>query len=113
MKQINDNFGHEQGDVAIRLTSMSIRLAIPEEWVAVRYGGDEFLVTGTCESEEEVKNITTHIHTILSQLVKERQLPYPVTIEIGAVYIRPEDDLDPYHFLRLADAKMYHLKKDR
>ena len=113
MKQINDNFGHEQGDVAIRLTSMSIRLAIPEEWVAVRYGGDEFLVTGTCESEEEVKNITTHIHTILSQLVKERQLPYPVTIEIGAVYIRPEDDLDPYHFLRLADAKMYHLKKYR
>lgn len=113
MKQINDNFGHEQGDVAIRLTAIAIRLAIPESWIAVRYGGDEFLVTGACESEEEVQNISSRIHTILQQFVKERQLPYPVTVEIGAVYIRPEDEMDPYHFLRLADAKMYQLKKDR
>lgn len=113
MKQINDNFGHEQGDVAIRLTAMSIRLAVPEDWVIVRYGGDEFLVTGACESEKEVQNISTRIHTILNQLVKERQLPYPITVEIGSVYIRPEDEMDPYHFLRLADTKMYQLKKDR
>lgn len=113
MKHINDNFGHEQGDVAIRLTAMSVTLAIPEDWIAVRYGGDEFLVTGACESEEDAKYISTRIHTILSQLVKERHLPYPVSVEIGAVYIRPEDELDPYHFLRLADAKMYRLKKDR
>lgn len=113
MKQINDNFGHEQGDVAIRLTAMSIRLAVPEDWAIVRYGGDEFLITGACDSKEDIKTISSHIRTILDQLVKERQLPYSLSVEIGAVSIRPEDELDPYHFLRLADAEMYRLKKDR
>lgn len=113
MKYINDNFGHEQGDVAIRMTANAIRLAVPEEWVVVRYGGDEFLVAGECKNEEEAKHISERIHKLLAQTVKERKLPYPVTIEIGAVYIKPEDELDLYRCLRIADAKMYQMKKNR
>ena len=43
LKQINDNYGHQAGDYAIRLTGNAIRRAAPKEAILARMGGDEFL----------------------------------------------------------------------
>lgn len=112
MKIINDNFGHEQGDVAIRMTANAIQLAIPDDWVVVRYGGDEFLIAGECESEQTAEYISERIQSLLVQTTRERKLPYPISVGIGAVYVKPEDELDLYRCLRIADAKMYQMKKE-
>ena len=113
MKMINDTYGHEHGDVAIRVTASALQMAVPPEWVVVRYGGDEFLVAGACESEAEAEKISETIQTLLTRMVKERNLPYPITVGLGAVYVKPEDELDLYRCLRIADAKMYKMKKER
>lgn len=113
MKIINDTYGHEQGDVAIRTTANALQLAVPDDWVVVRYGGDEFLVAGECANEEMAEEISTRIQKLLAKAVKEKRLPYPITVGIGAVYVKPEDELDLYRCLRIADAKMYRMKKER
>lgn len=113
MKVINDSFGHDQGDVAIRLTAAAIQQAIPNDWVVVRYGGDEFLVAGECSGENTAEEIAERIQYMLAQSVKVRKLPYPITVGIGMVYVNPEEELDLSRCLRVADAKMYAMKKER
>lgn len=44
LKSINDEFGHIYGDWAIKTIASAILKYIPEGAVAVRSGGDEFLV---------------------------------------------------------------------
>lgn len=113
MKVINDTYGHEQGDIAIKMTANALRFAVPSEWVVVRYGGDEFLAVGECANEHEVEVISERIHNLLSQVAVENNFPYPLTIGIGSVYVRPDEELDLHECLRVADAKMYQMKKER
>jgi len=43
-KEINDNFGHEQGDAALKQLAKIIGNTLRADDLAVRYGGDEFLL---------------------------------------------------------------------
>ncbi|MCL9780140.1 GGDEF domain-containing protein [Vibrio sp. S4M6] len=43
-KKINDNYGHEAGDIAIKLFSNVIESSVREVDVSSRYGGEEFLI---------------------------------------------------------------------
>ena len=43
LKKINDTYGHQAGDFAIRLVAEAIRRSAPKEALAARMGGDEFL----------------------------------------------------------------------
>lgn len=113
MKVINDSYGHEQGDLALKLVAKCIQLSVPEEWIVARYGGDEFLVAGTTEDDGEVNRICKHITEMLIKVSVERNLPYQLSVGIGTVYIDPEEELDLHRSLRVADAKMYAMKKNR
>ena len=43
-KQINDQWGHEMGDIVLRQVALLIKKAIRSEDIAGRFGGDEFIV---------------------------------------------------------------------
>ncbi|OHD63014.1 MAG: hypothetical protein A2176_09305 [Spirochaetes bacterium RBG_13_51_14] len=43
-KAINDAYGHDAGDMALRLIAFSIRSQLRQQDIAVRYRGDEFAV---------------------------------------------------------------------
>ena len=43
LKDINDTYGHQAGDYAIRTLASAIRAAAPKEAIIARMGGDEFL----------------------------------------------------------------------
>lgn len=111
MKVINDCFGHEQGDNAIKLTANAIRDAVDEEWVVVRYGGDEFLAAGPCSNDDELNRIVERIHNNLINATHKKKLPFTLKAEIGEEYIDINEELDLYNSIRIADAKMYAKKK--
>lgn len=113
LKMINDDFGHDQGDAAIRMTANAIKLAIPDDWVVVRYGGDEFLVAGECGEQCSAEQAAGRIQQLLNQTVCERKLPYSLSAGIGFVHVEPEEELDLRASLRRVDAKMYLAKKER
>ncbi|MGR5308380.1 GGDEF domain-containing protein, partial [Vibrio mediterranei] len=42
-KKINDSFGHEVGDEALKLLASTLSKNIPSNDILVRWGGDEFI----------------------------------------------------------------------
>jgi len=52
-KQVNDSFGHEMGDKVLMEFSKLLRSSLRATDVAIRWGGDEFLVILPGTDEEE------------------------------------------------------------
>lgn len=111
MKMINDKFGHLQGDVALCTVADAIKMTLPEGWIAVRYGGDEFIMVGECKDEQEAEEIKEKLALNLEELKKERDLAFPLTASLGAVVMHPDENYTLEEYLRKADQAMYIMKK--
>ncbi len=112
-KEINDTYGHIEGDNALIHTVEILREALGQEVFISRYGGDEFCVVfntdNRTELEAQIQRITTCLHHY-------NQLPsniYPLEFSMG--YDRYENDHSgsAQAFLKWIDAKMYADKNKR
>ena len=114
MKHINDKFGHLQGDNAIRTVVASINANISADSIAVRFGGDEFLIIAPDCDEKKASNIRGSIRDYLDTINKEKKNPYDISASIGYVVTdpvkRPDAVLQDY--IREADNIMYEIKKE-
>lgn len=113
MKMINDKFGHLQGDLAICTVAKVIQQVLKEDWIVVRYGGDEFLMVGECSGNVEPQQLLDEIHSELERASEEMQLPYLLQVGLGYVLISPEESLNLSDCLRRADEAMYRKKKQQ
>lgn len=111
MKYINDNFGHVQGDFAIKTVANAIKEILQDDWIIVRYGGDEFLLVGEFESDNKIKQIYESISDVLVRKVKEQQIPYDITVSMGHVIVNPEENFNMSEYLTRAENLMYIMKK--
>ena len=109
-KPVNDQFGHEAGDLVLVEVAARIKNNLREDDTVSRYGGDEFalLITGL-HSVEECTQTLTRIHLAIAQpyLIKNQ------AIYIGAssgISIFPLDDADADTLVRHADQAMYKAK---
>jgi diguanylate cyclase (GGDEF)-like protein len=104
-KPVNDQYGHEMGDLVLRQVSARFSRSLPTGAILARLGGDEFgvLVNGAYETTLEVAHALS------------ATLSYPITIDgetitlsvaIGHVQNDGEGDL-----LQRADAAMYEAKR--
>lgn len=110
MKIINDQFGHLQGDFAIKTVANSIINQLPEGWIAVRYGGDEFVVIGSDEmtsGEEFCVSFTNDLQINCDSL----KLPYKLSASCGTKTFEPTTTETLDHAVSKVDALMYRNKK--
>lgn len=107
MKRINDVYGHEVGDLALRDAADIINRATEDENAfAMRYGGDEFLLI--CR-----RDLTSKLERELAVLKETCTRPYDLSLSIGACKVLKSDRLTVREAIELADAKMYEIKKAR
>lgn len=111
MKLINDKYGHLQGDYAICTVAEAIKRTLPPDWIAVRFGGDEFIMVGECSSLEEAEQLKQTLSVNLNRIKKERDLCFPLTASFGAVVMHPEENYSLEEYLRKADEAMYVMKQ--
>ena len=109
LKVINDNFGHEKGDEAIRRCYELIVTAFGEKENCYRIGGDEFVFLGLNETdiEEKIANF--------DKLVAEAQehLAYPFNVAFGYAVFDANQDKDMQDTIKRSDAMMYQDKKEK
>lgn len=111
-KSINDSLGHHVGDRVIQEVAYRISKHIRQHDVAIRLGGDEFIIVNS-----ELRSLTeaTRIAQKLNQaLIKNpiviNELSLMVTASIG-IAMYPEDGTNATQLLSAADSAMYEAKR--
>ena len=92
-KNINDTFGHVEGDRAILMTADALKKACADQHrriVIARYGGDEFAIVAVLENEEEVKQLKENIYAEIGDQNAKILLSYRLSLSIGVAQFTPE-----------------------
>ena len=112
MKMINDQYGHLQGDTAIKIVASVLKSSIPNTWKAVRYGGDEYVIIGEYEASEDMEAIKKKVLDKVTRISEDLNLPFKLSVSIGYVIIDPDNNLGNEEYFRMADEAMYEMKQE-
>lgn len=107
LKRVNDAYGHEYGDLLLKRVGRVIRENLPPESVALRMGGDEFLIACNHFSAEEAEQLIERLHGELARQSDDR-LKLDVAFGYHTVTEGPFDYVAVYH---AADRDMYRNKR--
>ena len=110
-KPINDQHGHETGDMVLVESVRQLQSVIREQDTLARYGGDEFVAV--CPFYEEAIHGALTAKRMLRNLSKKMTLN-SLTLQIGAsigIGIYPDDAEDPAGLIKAADKAMYMAKE--
>ena len=112
-KQINDTYGHAEGDKALVLVSQALKKACERlnySMFLCRYGGDEFLMIAQTEVPNEVVN---QIRECLQEEISNKKgaLPYTIEASVGFAHWNGHPESFKQSMIN-ADKKMYEDKRD-
>ena len=108
-KQINDRYGHVEGDHALQVISATLKeVCSASGGFIARYGGDEFVVLQKAAAEQDIIDLCSAINDELARA----EVPYLLRMSIG--YARVGDGVDTWQdLLRAADAELYRVKAEK
>ena len=87
LKNINDSYGHKEGDVAISVFAEILKVTLREEDIIGRIGGDEFVVFSSVKSQEDGERLVKRIRNELDEYNNKKQRPYIVQSSIGSIIL--------------------------
>ena len=110
LKAINDTYGHDEGDNAIKTAAEAFKTCCPENAVCVRFGGDEMMAVydGTINEATLRNDINARLNSYNSASGK----PYLVSVSVG-VYICSDPDMNFDDLVKESDKQMYFEKKSK
>ncbi len=110
LKNINDSYGHKEGDKYILNVVKTIRAHIRSEDELCRIGGDEFVVIFKGCKQSKVCSICELINTDLKKLSAQHQPSYPMGISCGISSLDLNQPQSAEVMLEEADKQMYIAK---
>lgn len=105
-KTINDIYGHLKGDQAIIQFGKILQHSIDKDSVAIRMGGDEFVIFAILKSNEEALALKKHIEQNVRQFNINSKEPFHLSFSIGIAKYSGNIDT----FLSAMDDSMYEAK---
>jgi diguanylate cyclase (GGDEF)-like protein len=112
-KQINDEYGHLEGDEAIIIAANTIRSVVDRtNYFACRYGGDEFVVVCETSKDFKPKEFLNHINECLKDNAQKEGKAYTLKFSVGYKKYSAEYT-DVREYLDAADKCLYDIKKNR
>ena len=108
-KQINDNYGHAEGDLALCIVADLLRKSFSEYGVVTRYAGDEFVIMLNTTDDQLIQKI---IESAKKNFVTENEKsdkPYQLSASMGyAITNLSNETIDD--FMNRIDEQMYQDK---
>jgi diguanylate cyclase (GGDEF)-like protein/putative nucleotidyltransferase with HDIG domain len=114
LKEINDTYGHEAGDRALRAIGSTLRATVRQNDLCARFAGDEFIVVlWDCSPENEARRVL-ELQTAVGAHPFEPRPGVRVSLSISAGAARfPHDGASFDELMAAADERMYHDKAGR
>jgi len=109
LKEVNDRYGHLQGDQVIQLAASTLRKTLRASDFAFRIGGDEFSLLLPQTDPEQALTLCRRVRAQYETEVQPLKMSVGVTLDFGiAVY--PQDGEQKSDLMGLADKRLYELK---
>jgi diguanylate cyclase (GGDEF)-like protein len=112
LKQINDELGHAEGDLALVRAAQVLEKTFRDSDVIARFGGDEFAVLALEVSGHSEATIRARVEQNLKEL-NARHSRYTLSISLGAVRFDPTSPTSIEQLMIRADEAMYKEKGRR
>ncbi len=111
-KEINDQHGHDLGDLVLKMTADRIKAEIRETDTVARIGGDEFVIILSSLPETAIAERIAA--TVVAQIARPLQIKHievAITASIG-ISLYPEHGTTAENLIRSADKVMYQIKRE-
>ncbi|MEG3124388.1 GGDEF domain-containing protein [Sphingomonas sp. GB1N7] len=112
-KALNDTFGHDAGDRALKLVADCLVRHAPSDATVARYGGEEFIVLLPASGIAHARSCAEVLRIAIARIadgVSLHQLPTKVTVSIGLASATSAADVQPAAFIKAADQALYRAK---
>ena len=110
-KEINDRFGHAEGDRALRCFATAIKDTFRDSDVVGRLGGDEFVVLLTDTTEPASAEALARLQGAVDRLNRDADRGYELQFSAGLLGYDPARHASIDDLVRDADALMYARKR--
>ena len=110
-KQINDTYGHSEGDRALCAFANLLDEVFGKHAVVGRMGGDEFIIITEAEKKHMIEELLHHLTKRVNEYNTLERHPFRLQFAYG--YATNEKDIShtPWDVYKEADAKMYECKR--
>lgn len=106
-KQINDTYGHAEGDRALKAFAETLRKVLRSSDLSGRLGGDEFVALLINSSHDETAIVTARLRAAINERNEADQRGYDICFSVGQVEVPPGGEVDIAALLAQGDADMY------
>ena len=110
LKMINDKFGHDDGDFALRTIAGVLRESFRDSDIIGRLGGDEFVVLAVTGTDCDVMGIKDRIERVTKRYNEKAGKPYPIAMSTGIYKFKCSSSINIYDILDNADRLLYEEK---
>ena len=108
-KQINDNYGHAEGDLALCIVADLLRKSFSEYGVVTRYAGDEFVIMLNTTDDQLIQKIIKSAKKNFVTENEKNDKPYQLSASMGYVITNLSNEtIDD--FMNRIDEQMYQDK---
>jgi diguanylate cyclase (GGDEF)-like protein len=107
-KQVNDRWGHEEGDRVLATAAAALRRMMRESDIVLRWGGEEFVVVLPHTTRGEAVALLDRLRTQGVGVLPDGR---PVTLSIGIAELRADGARDADELVEIADRRMYRAKQ--
>lgn len=111
LKQINDTFGHQEGDKALMATADILRGTFRSSDVLARIGGDEFAVLAIEARKDSNEVLGPRLQDKVAEHNAQRSLSYQLSVSEGMVYLDPQQAVSLEELMAQADQALYEQKR--
>jgi diguanylate cyclase (GGDEF)-like protein/PAS domain S-box-containing protein len=111
LKEINDQFGHHQGDAVLVALASILKDNCRRSDVVARIGGDEFVLLAPSISEGGASFLVARLQRALEAESRRIPRPHRLSASIGAIECQPDLGYTLDRLLNEADRKMYEAKR--
>lgn len=113
LKMINDNYGHVNGDLAIKVVADALQQAADDDEICIRCGGDEFTVIGLEYDEKKLNRFVKKFIDSLDKFNQSGGHDFSVYVSYGWSLITPDENTTIEDCMIISDSKMYQQKYEK
>lgn len=108
-KQINDNYGHAEGDLALCIVADLLRKSFSEYGVVTRYAGDEFVIMLNTTDDQLIQKIIKSAKKNFVTENEKNDKPYQLSASMGYAITNLSNEIID-DFMNRIDEQMYQDK---